>query len=273
VRPSEPVKKEPLSSPAESSPLWQSLSKFEVSAGVELDFVKRLAQENGWSVSYSRRVYKEYLKFLYLAATSAHPVTPSDAVDQAWHLHLCYSHSYWNNLCENLIKRDIHHGPTSGGESENIRYHHQYEETLSAYEKNFGIKPPLDIWPPPSIRFGGDEFVRVNKSETWTIDKKASNRRIYLACILAITFLAASWIGLGQSYALALSFAVGVLGFVIIKEWENRHRSSSGGCGTGCGSSGGTTREGPDAESSVEVGGGSDAGCGGGGCGGGGCGS
>jgi len=235
-----------------------------VSEGVRLDFVERLARENGWSEKYARRIYGEYLKFLFLAATSSRLVTPSDAVDQAWHLHLCCSRSYWNNLCKNLIKREIHHGPTAGGESENIRYHHQYEETLKEYEKILGTKPPLNIWPPSNIRFGGTEFVRVNRSETWTIDRKALNRRLYLACILAITFLAASWVGFDQSYALVLSFAVGVFGFVIIKEWENRHRASSGGCGTGCGSSGGATREGVDAESSVGVNGGSDAGFGGG---------
>ena len=43
-------------------------------------FTARLAAENGWSVSYARRVAEEYKKFAFLAVTAGHPVTPPDAV-------------------------------------------------------------------------------------------------------------------------------------------------------------------------------------------------
>ncbi len=44
-------------------------------------------------------MFDEYRRFAFLAATAGHPVTPSDAVDQAWHLHLTYSRDYWDRFC------------------------------------------------------------------------------------------------------------------------------------------------------------------------------
>jgi hypothetical protein len=66
-------------------------------AGAERTFVSRLAEENGWSLGFAARVMTEYRRFLFLAATTDHQVTPSDEVDQAWHLHLAYTRHYWAN--------------------------------------------------------------------------------------------------------------------------------------------------------------------------------
>ncbi len=75
--------------------LWLALEKFEVDAGDEtLTFIQRLARENGWSISFARKVFTEYKKFIFLAIISPGQVTPSDQVDQAWHLHLSYTQSY-----------------------------------------------------------------------------------------------------------------------------------------------------------------------------------
>jgi len=95
--------------------LWQKLESFPLddpSSG--LRFSDRLARENGWSAAHSSGVIAEYRKFLYLCATAGHPVTPSDAVDQAWHLHLCYTQSYWDDLCGDILRFPLHHGPTKG---------------------------------------------------------------------------------------------------------------------------------------------------------------
>lgn len=62
---------------------------------IGLTFVGRLARDNGWKPGYAERVYREYLRFVFLAATAGHPVTPSVDVDEVWHLHLCYTRSYW----------------------------------------------------------------------------------------------------------------------------------------------------------------------------------
>lgn len=95
--------------------------------------------------------------------TSGHDVTPSDAVDHAWHLHLTYTRDYWERFCLEVLESDLHHGPTKGGPVERDHFYHQYAATLAAYEAAFGSSPPLGIWPNAHRRFafapGG---VRVN---------------------------------------------------------------------------------------------------------------
>jgi hypothetical protein len=34
---------------------------------------------------------------------STHIVTPSEQVDQVWHLHLTYTRSYWDEFCPNVL--------------------------------------------------------------------------------------------------------------------------------------------------------------------------
>ena len=70
-----------------------------------LTFADRLARENGWSAAKAARVVDEYRRFCFLAATAGHEVTPSDAVDQAWHLHLTYSRDYWERFCPEVLGR------------------------------------------------------------------------------------------------------------------------------------------------------------------------
>ena len=66
-------------------------------------FQHRLKQYNKWTDEFAARVTKEYRRFLYLAARAGHPVTPSDTVDQAWHLHLIYTRHYWEELCGKIL--------------------------------------------------------------------------------------------------------------------------------------------------------------------------
>ena len=71
------------------SDLYDQLLAFPMDEGdPDLSFEARLARENGWTVRHSRRVLLEYKRFLFLAMTAGHSVTPSEDVDQAWHLHL-----------------------------------------------------------------------------------------------------------------------------------------------------------------------------------------
>ena len=87
-------------------------------------------------------------RFCFLAATVDHQVTPSDAIDQAWHLHLTYSRDYWERFCPAVLGRPLHHGPTAGGSAEQHRYFEQYAATLKSYEQAFGAPPPADLWLP-----------------------------------------------------------------------------------------------------------------------------
>ena len=98
----------------------------------------------------------EYKRFCFLAVTAGHEVTPSDAVDQAWHLHLTYSRDYWERFCPEVLGMPLHHGPTAGGSAEQERYFEQYAQTLKSYEAAFGKVPPADIWPAAAQRFGRD---------------------------------------------------------------------------------------------------------------------
>ncbi|MEM0576876.1 glycine-rich domain-containing protein [Flavobacterium polysaccharolyticum] len=152
--------------------LWNEIKNFELDEPeASLSFTDRLARENGWTIEYSIRVIIEYKKFIFLLTIANHPVTPSDQVDQVWHLHLLYTQSYWEDFCEKIIKRKIHHGPTKGGATEKAKYTNWYEKTKELYLVTFKIQAPMDIWPTSEIRFSEIEFERVNVKRNWIIKK------------------------------------------------------------------------------------------------------
>ncbi|WP_207796605.1 glycine-rich domain-containing protein [Sphingomonas oleivorans] len=98
-------------------PVWLLLSRYTIGpANVGLPFAKRLARENGWTDAHAARVIEEYRRFCFLSVTGDGEMTPSDAVDQVWHLHLSYSRDYWERFCPNVLGRALHHGPTAGGD-------------------------------------------------------------------------------------------------------------------------------------------------------------
>ena len=102
----------PLASPHTApSELWAKLEALDLDGGAALTVSKRLARDNGWTSAFAQRVVLEYKRFVYLAATCGHPVTPSDEVDQAWHLHLVYTRSYCDELCGQVLGFALHHGP------------------------------------------------------------------------------------------------------------------------------------------------------------------
>ena len=122
-----------LSRTATGHPVWTALSHYTIGPeDAELSFAARLARENGWTGAEAERVIEEYKRFCFLAVTAEHPVTPSDQVDQAWHLHLTYSRDYWERFCPEVLGRALHHGPTAGGRAEGHRYFTQYAETVAA---------------------------------------------------------------------------------------------------------------------------------------------
>ena len=183
--------------PAISSDLWQRLADHPIGPeGAVLSFAARLARENRWDAGHSDRVIAEYKRFCYLAITAGHEVTPSDAVDQVWHLHLTYSRDYWGVFCPHVLGADLHHGPTAGGATEKARYYEQYAATLDAYEDAFGAPPPPDIWPAAARRFGKDpKAYRVNPVDVMVLDRR-------FAMLGAV-----GWVALG----VALAVLVGVI--------------------------------------------------------------
>ena len=163
--------------PAFDASLWSRLEAMQLDApGASLTFTKRLARENGWSPSRARDVVAEYRRFLYLAARAGHPVTPSDAVDQAWHLHLVYTRHYWGVLCPDVLGFELHHGPTLGGAREQSKFGDWYERTLESYRATFG-EPPAGIWPGVPDRFEGVERMqRIDRGASWLIPKPSLRR-------------------------------------------------------------------------------------------------
>jgi len=221
-----------------------------------LSFERRLAAENGWSEVFAIRVAQEYRRFLALIAISNEELTPSDAVDQAWHLHMVYTRDYWQGLCRDIVGRDIHHEPTSGSLEHREHYRGRYAYTLDMYRTTFDDPPPSDIWPDPSERFS-NRFQRVDLTRSLVLG--AAN---------------VQWIGLGVA-GLAVTGLLGMncmsvmllIGTAIILlsvstnlkagTFGRSTRSCSDGCtaGAGCDGGGGSC-------------GGADGGCGGGcGCG------
>lgn len=151
--------------------LWKKILSYELDEkDSHFTFSDRLKRENGWTANYTERVIQEYKKFIYLICLGFE-LTPSDAVDQVWHLHLTYTKDYWINFCKNTLEKDIHHNPTKGGKMEREKFTHLYYKFFSLYYSTFGERPPTNIWPSPDERFAEVDFRRVNMNRNWVIPK------------------------------------------------------------------------------------------------------
>jgi len=226
--------------------LFDDVTNFEIgSTGDTFSFIDRLCRENGWRKRYAKRCFEEYKKFIYLMAVSDKPMTPSDEVDQVWHLHLTYTESYWNDLCNGILNKPMHHGPTKGGMSEENKFRLQYQRTLDCYVGLFRSSPPQDIWPSPEKRFGNmGGFVRLNKSGYVLLKKP---RLKILVSVFFLLFLAMFCLLFKDnlvvvSGALILSF-IGYITYRFFKYFGQNKKgntgSDSGACGNaGCGGCG-----------------------------------
>jgi hypothetical protein len=274
--------------------LYQRLQEFSLDEeNVAFSFSQRLARENNWTFEYTQRVIDEYKKFAVIAVFAGHPVTPSDQVDQVWHLHLTYTQSYWDDFCE-ILGKPLDHGPTRGGNKEYHKFNHWYVNTVDTYKIFFGENPPVDIWPAPHIRFDLDaNFQRVDTHKNWILPKPILKfpeidisrfipQRVYLAFLFTLTLIFTNSQVLlasnntnsqsSQSSENSLGFwffliVAGSVIFLIFTSSSSGGGGSSGGGDGGCGGGGGGGCGGGGCG-----GGGCGGGCGGGGCGGGGCG-
>jgi len=151
---------------------WDKIEHFELDdPDAALTFSERLARENGWSMQYTLRCIQEYKRFIFLICVIDHPLTPSDEIDQVWHLHLLYTQSYWIDFCQHTLGKQIHHGPTKGGEKEQNKFTDWYAKTKESYKRLFDEDTPDDIWPDSTIRFSTINFQRINTDQYWLIKK------------------------------------------------------------------------------------------------------
>lgn len=220
--------------------LWQSIQNFQLDdPGADFTFSERLARENGWTAAYTARVITEYKKFIFLCCISPGGVTPSDAVDQAWHLHLTFTQSYWTGLCQNVLGRQIHHNPTRGGKAEAAKYNHYYTDASRLYTQTFNTAPPADIWPDNQTRFTDIHFRRVNTSRYWLLPKPriGSRQAIQLMLIIAAAFcIRASEAPVFQALLIGAIIVIVIAGYRSNGK-NNKNGGSTngddGGCGTG----------------------------------------
>ncbi len=192
-------------------PLWQKLEAFGFDQpDVAFSFSDRLARENGWSKHYARRVVEEYRKFLLMCCLTETGVTPSDAVDQAWHLHLTYTRSYWHDLCRDTLGREIHHNPTKGGQSEVRKFNGFYTNTHRLYRVTFGTEPPADIWPANDTRFSDIDFRRVNLRRNWVLPQP-TRWAVHIAALTGL--LVSALLFVQASSGVFVAILMGVVGF------------------------------------------------------------
>lgn len=192
--------------------------------GIATRFEEALAGRQGWALDFAERVADEYRGFLYLAATAGFEVTPSQAVDEAWHLHLALPH-YEEVLCRRILGRRLDHRPGTGEPDDEQRCGRQYVQTLELYEQVFHRPPPSDIWPRPAF----DEEERALRV--------AGRRKLAVAGVATLLAAAAAvQVPDVADLFLALIVAGIVLSLIIPFLGPGRRRRNTpcgGGCGTG----------------------------------------
>jgi len=196
-----------------------------------MSFIGRLARENAWRSAYAERVLLEYKKFIYLCAVTQEKMMPSNIIDQAWHLHLAFTRSYWGVLCGSILKTELHHYPMASA-SEAEAYYKGYHSTLDMYRKAFGRHAPADIWPPTMECFNSfSEYVKVNLEQVWVIKKLLDLAAVYWPLSLLMLFFMALF-GSLNSASFFIWLFISSAGYMLVslvimigrKMWGNKQR-------------------------------------------------
>lgn len=245
----------------------QVLAAHEFPAGL----LARVQKEQGWTEEFTLGAADEYRKFICLAVTSPHPVTPSQIVDEVWHTHLMFTRDYWERLMP-LLPKPLHHEPGTGAPGDAEHFAAQYVQTLEAYQEAFGSPAPAAYWPDPR---------RVQPAASaQPIHAGRANWKLLVSAFVA-----------GAAFLMSHALVFMVISFVVTMVFTSlisRAAQAQGGIGSG-GSDGGvgffafgSDSSGSDSTCTPDSGS-SDSGCGdsgsscgsscGSGCGGGGCGS
>ncbi len=254
--------------------LWSRIQGFVLDEpAAEMSFLQRLARDNNWPGAYAQQVADEYRRFIFLACVSGTQLTPSDPVDQAWHLHLTYTKSYWQDLCRDTLNRELHHNPTKGGTDEQAKFEDCYGETFRLYAEKFGAAPPAQVWPNARTRFSDIDFVRTNRRQHWVIAKPRLDKSSgWVSAVLFGVPIASGWL-FGAAVAVALLVAFLIL---FLMSLAKKPGKKTGGKADASGDSGffwvfdsGGDHHNGDCHGGDSDGGGGDSGCGsgcGGGC-------
>jgi hypothetical protein len=219
--------------------LWDNISQFKFDdKQANFNFSDRLARENNWTISYSKKVIEEYKKFIFLCCTTKNGVTPSDQVDQAWHLHLTFTRSYWIDFCKNTLQKEIHHNPTKGGINEAEKFNDYYTKTKESYIEVFKTEPPIEIWPNNENRFSDINFKRVNVDQNWIIKKPNLRAKRIISQIslpiIGLIFIQASSSNY-QDFILGIFLIVVIIILIVNNDGNSKGgKKNDSGCSTGC---------------------------------------
>lgn len=106
-----------------------------------LDFAETLAKVRDMPLSEARDLVSEYRRFLYLDALDETASVPSVALHMAWQLHR-QSPDY-AAFCAEVLGA----AAPLGDAARNLGSATAYRATRAAYRREFGERPPADIWP------------------------------------------------------------------------------------------------------------------------------
>lgn len=132
----------------EQRELWQRLREYRFGGDQAEAFLDRIGHALGCDRAGALAALEEYRRFCFLAVAAGHPVTPSVRIDKVWHAHLTDTRDYWTRFCPQVLRQDLHHSPSLGGQAEDARHQEQYRQTVASYERFFDGPAPL-LWPPP----------------------------------------------------------------------------------------------------------------------------
>ena len=122
----------------EAQNLWALIEKYPLPFGPEY-----LNYKLKWSFEFAALALREYKKFAFLALVSASEITPSEQIDEVWHLHILHTRDY--GIFAKSCGRFLHHSP--GMPSGRPQFNRQYVETQKLYQQVFGEEPPASLWP------------------------------------------------------------------------------------------------------------------------------
>ncbi|KQS90269.1 hypothetical protein [Chryseobacterium sp. Leaf394] len=245
----------------ENENLWQRIQGFSLDQeNATFPFSKKLAKEENWSAEFTRKAIEEYKKFVYLCCILPHGASPSETVDKVWHMHLIYTQNYWEDFCPNILKRSLHHHPSTGGNSENTKHQNWFSETLENYRKVFGLEPPAEIW--------NGQISKLKPKISWLKNLKLTSFFTALlllgSCSDSVSGVLVTVIGGFIAFFVVLNIFAAILGTAFGK---NKDKNGSNGEGGSISSDGGSSCSSGGDSGGSSCGGGGCGGCGGGGCG------
>jgi len=164
-------------------------------------------------------VIREYKRFTFLATAAGHSVAPSKAVDEAWHLHMIYTESYWIRYCAEVLRMPLHHYPSTGNRKEHDKFGQWYAQTLESYRRLFAEEPPSDIWPAPNTPQRESHSVRIDRGQHWVI-RKPNWTRLTAAQVFPSLKAGWLWLLLGGLIFSGLGCAHNFSGFSSPLDWK-----------------------------------------------------